>query len=477
VAERPSYSLTLGALLVASIAYTLQQTMIVPALPALQHDLHTTTGWTTWLLSGFLLSASVGTPLLGKLGDQHGKERLLVISLLIFLVGCIGAAAAWDIWSLIAFRIIQGAAGGIFPLAFSIIRDEFPPERMAGAFGSVSAVFGVGAPAGLILSGVIVDHLSWRWIFVIGAIPVAAAVLMVHRFVPESPIKTPARLDAAGAATLSALLLCLLIALTEAESWGWTSARILGLFGLSVLFLAAWLLVELRIEEPMVDVRMLARRTVLLTNLISLITGFSMYSAFVLVPNFAETPSRLPAAVANLVHYGFGASATQVGLYLAPGAALMLATAPLAGLLDRRFGSNWTLALGMALLGGGCVMLATLNHRPWQLILSMIVLNPGVALAFAAMSTLVTRAVRPTETGVANAMTAVLRTVGGVIGAQIAAAILLTSRIPGTNVPTRGTFVTAWTLFAVAALVGAFVALLVRPRARRPGLTPAIEID
>jgi MFS family permease len=140
VSGRQSYNLTLSALLVASVAYTLQQTMIVPALPALQHDLHTTTGWTTWLLSGFLLSASIGTPLLGKLGDQHGKERMLVISLVLFLAGCIGAAAAWNIWSLIAFRIVQGAAGGIFPLSFSIIRDEFPPERMAGAFGSISAV-------------------------------------------------------------------------------------------------------------------------------------------------------------------------------------------------------------------------------------------------------------------------------------------------------------------------------------------------
>src|ERR1051326_2373349 len=182
MAGRPSYTLTLGALLVASIAYTLQQTMVVPALPALQHDLHTTTGWTTWLLSGFLLSASVGTPLLGTLRDPHGKERLLLISLALFLVGCVGAAAAWNIWSLIAFRIVQGAAGGIFPLSYSIIRDEFPPERMAGAFGAVSAVFGIGAPAGLILSGLIVDHFSWRWIFIVGALPVAAAVVLVHRF-------------------------------------------------------------------------------------------------------------------------------------------------------------------------------------------------------------------------------------------------------------------------------------------------------
>src|SRR5581483_8870135 len=153
VSRRPSYNLTLTTLGIAGLAYALQQTMVVPAMPALQRDLHTTTAWTTWVLSGFLLAASVCTPLLGKLGDQHGKERLLVVSLALFLAGCIGAAAAWNIWSLIAFRLLQGAAGAIFPLAFSIIRDEFPRERIAGAIGAVSAVFGIGAPVGLILSG------------------------------------------------------------------------------------------------------------------------------------------------------------------------------------------------------------------------------------------------------------------------------------------------------------------------------------
>ena len=154
----------------------------------------------------------------------------------------------------------------------------------------------------------------------------------------------------------------------------------------------------------------------------------------------------------------------------------MLAAASASGPLDRRFGAKWTLAFGMALLGLGGVMLATLSDHPWELIVSMIVLNPGVALAFAAMSTLVTRAVRATETGVANAMTAVLRTVGGVIGAQIAAAILLTNRIAGTNVPTRGTFIAAWTLFAVAALIGAVIALLVQPTVGR-GFEPALDAD
>ena len=461
---RQHYNLTLAVLVVAALAYALQQTMVVPALPALQHDLHTTTAWSTWLLTAFLLSASVGTPILGKLGDQYGKERLLLYSLGVFLAGCIGAAAAWDIWSLIAFRGLQGAAGAIFPLSFSIIRDEFPRERIGVAIGTVSAIFGVGGSVGLILSGLIVDNLSWRWIFIIGATPVAAAVVLVKRFVPESPIKTPSRVDVWGGALLSILLTCLLVAMTEGDRWGWTSARTLGLFAAAAVFLGVWCAVELRVEEPMVDMRMLGARTVLFTNLTAFIAGFAMYSSFVLVPAFVETPRRLAPSVARLVDYGFDASATKAGLYLAPGALLMLLAGPASGRLGRRFGPKWPLALGMTMIALGIFGLAAYNDHPWEIVIAMGLMSPGVGLAFAAMATLITQEVRPSETGVANAVNTVLRTVGGVVGAQVGATILVVHRIPGTQVPARNGFTTAFGLFGAAALVGAVAALLVTPR-------------
>src|SRR6476619_3932164 len=122
---RQHYNVTLAILTLAGTAYALQQTMVVPALPALQRELHTTATWVTWVLTVFLLVAAVTTPLLGKLGDQHGKERMLVVALSIFLVGCVGCALAWNIWALIAFRAVAGAGGAVFPLSFGIIRDEF----------------------------------------------------------------------------------------------------------------------------------------------------------------------------------------------------------------------------------------------------------------------------------------------------------------------------------------------------------------
>src|SRR6266513_2843684 len=319
--ERQHYNVTLAILTVAGSAYALQQTMVIPALPTLQRELHTTTTWVTWVLTVLLLVASVATPIFGKLGDQYGKERLLVISLALFFVGCVGAAAAWNIWALIFFRAFQGLGAAVFPLSFGIIRDEFPREKVGVGIGLISAVFGVGGGFGIVLSGVIVDNLSWRWLFIFGAIPVAIATVAVHRFVPESPIKTPSRVDFLGATLLSVGLVCLLLALTEGESWGWTSGGVLGLAAGAAALLVAWVLAELRAPEPMVDMRMMATRQVLFTNMTALVAGFAMFGAWVLIPNFVESPT-------DVVHYGFDASATMAGLYLLPSSFTLLFAGP-----------------------------------------------------------------------------------------------------------------------------------------------------
>jgi EmrB/QacA subfamily drug resistance transporter len=467
-AERQHYNVTLAILTLAGIAYALQQTMVIPALPTLQEDLDTTTTWVTWVLTVFLLVASVATPILGKLGDQYGKERLLVISLGLFLLGSIGAAASWSIWALIAWRALQGAGAAVFPLSYGIIRDEFPPEKVGVAIGLVSAVFGIGGGFGIVLSGLIVDNTSWRWLFIVGAITIAAALILVWKFVPESPIKTPSKVDVVGATLLSLGLIAMLVALTEGESWGWTSPKTLGLGLTALLFLVAWGLAELRIEEPMVDMRMLARRVVLFTNLTALIAGFSMFGCFVLIPNFVEMPHGLSDRVGRLVDYGFHASTTKAGLYLLPSSIALLFAGPLAGLIGRRVGSKWPLATGMLLTAVASAMLAKWHDEPWQILLAMPILGVGVGFAFAAMATLITEAVRPTETGIATAMNTVMRTVGGVIGGQVGAALLTAHTIAHTDAPSVVGFEIAFALSAAAALVGAVLALLITPpRLRR----------
>jgi EmrB/QacA subfamily drug resistance transporter len=474
--ERQHYGLTLGILTLAALAYALQQTMVVPALPELQRDLDASTTWVTWVLTGFLLSSAILTPILGKLGDRFGKERLLLASLVMFLVGCAGCAVAPDIWTLIGFRVVSGAAGAVFPLSFGIIRDEFPADRVKIGIGLLSAVFGVGGGFGLVLSGLIVDNASWRWMFVIGAAATAVAIVLVRRFVPESPVRSSSRIDLPGALLFSTVLCTLLLALSEGESWGWTSAAVVGLFAASALAAVAWVLFELHVDEPLVDIRVLADRPVLLTNITALISGFAMFGSFVLVPRFVEAPGGLPESVASHIGYGFGASATMTGLYLLPGSFLMLFAGPSAGLLGRRVGSKWPLAIGMALIAVSAGVLAALHSQPWHIVLAMAGLSVGVGFSFAAMAALITEAVAVTETGIATGINTVMRTVGAVMGAQIGAAILTADTISGTGVPTEGAYVSAFVISAAAASVAAVIAVFVTPaRRHRRRIAVAVE--
>jgi EmrB/QacA subfamily drug resistance transporter len=473
--ERQHHNVTLAVLVLAGAAFALQQTMVIPALPVLQREFDTTTAWATWLLTGFLLSASVATPLVGKLGDQYGKERLLVISLSVFFLGSVAAVFATNIGVLIACRILQGVGAAVFPLSFSIIRDEFPREKVPVAVGAVSSVFAIGGGLGLVLSGVILDSISWRWIFGLGAIAVAAAVVLVHLFVPESPIKTPSRIDVIGGLLLSAGLVAVLLALTEGEHWGWSSGRTVGLFAAGSVLLIAWGIAELQVPEPMVDMRMLARRAVFFANLTALIGGAAMFGSFVLVPTLLQLPNGLPERLARLADYGFGADATTTGLYLLPSAVTGLLSGPLAGVMSGRWGAKWPLSLGMALGAVGLGLLAEWHSEPWHIVLGMLFLGAGLPMTFAGMATIIVETVRPSETGVATGMNTVMRTIGGVIGGQVGAAILTADTIGNTPVPAESAFATAFWISAAGTAIAAVVAVLITPRVRRARADAAVE--
>ena len=467
-APRQHYNVTLGILTLAGIAFSLQQTMVFPALATFQREFATTTAWVTWVLTGFLVAAAVTTPILGRLGDQFGKERLLLVSLALFFVGSAAAAAAWNIWSLIGFRALAGAGGALFPLSFAIIRDEFPPEKAKVAYGLLSAVFGVGGGIGVVASGVIIDSIGWRWLFILGSVPVGLSILLVWRFVPESPVKSPSRVDVPGAVMLSGALVALMLALTEGEHWGWSSAPVLALLAAAAALFVAWARWERRTDAPMVDMRMLAHRPVLLTNVVTLIAGCALFSCFVLVPTFVQAPS--------VRGYGFDASATDVGLYLLPGSFALLFAGPLAGMLGRRVGSKWPLAIGMATVAVAALGLSQLHDSPTHVITAYTLLCTGVGLAFAAMVALIAENVRETETGVATGMNTVVRMIGAVVGGQIGAAILTAKTLDQSAAPAESAFVTAFGVSAVAAALAAVVSLTIEARRLRP-LTPAEAVE
>jgi EmrB/QacA subfamily drug resistance transporter len=413
----------LAVLSLAALTYALLSSAVIPALPTFQRSLHASETGVTWLLTGFLLSASVGTAIIGKLGDMYGKRRLLVWTLLVLAFGTLLAAVSGSLAILIAARVIQGVAGGIFPLAFAIARDEFPPGRVAGSIGLMSAILGVGGGLGLLVGGIIDEHLSWHWLFWIPLPAMVLAAGFAWRYIPESPVRSPGRVNWAAALLLSVGMSCLLLAIAQTTVWGWTGARTLALMAAGLAVCAWWVGVELRSRAPLVDMTMMRVRGVWTANLAAFLLGAGLYSWFLLVPQFAQLPRS--------TGFGYGASVVVAGLYLLPSAAGMGLLGSMAGRVDRRFGSRRALVAGAALSALACGWLAVTSRHPYDMLLSSALLGVGIGLAFAALGNLIVQAVPPHQTGVASGMNTVLRTLGGALGGQIAATFVASATVRG----------------------------------------------
>ena len=453
--HRQHYMRTLAVLLTAALAFSLQQTMVVPALPAIQDELGTSATTVSFVLTGFLLTASVATPILGRLGDMFGKERVLVFALSLFALGSLICAVSHSIEILIAGRAIQGMGAAVFPLAFGIIRDEFPPDKVATGIGLISATFGIGGGAGLVLSGVIVDNVAYEWIFLLGLVVTLAAIVATFLWIPESPVRAPARIDWGGAALLSATLIALLVGVSEANSWGWTSAKTLGLFAAAACLLLAWSRYERRQHQPLIDIDMMRERGVLTTNLTAMLVGFGMFGSFILIPQLVQLPES--------TGFGFGASVTQAGLFLAPSALAMLFAGPLAGWVGGRFGSRVPLLIGTAVGSLSFLVLLLAHESKLGIYVGSGLLGIGIGFAFASMANLTVEAVHPTRTGVATGVNTIMRTIGGSLGGQIAASVVAGHVLVATGLPGETGFTIAFALSA-AAMALAFVATLAIPR-------------
>jgi EmrB/QacA subfamily drug resistance transporter len=459
---RPGVPILL-ALLLAAVAFALSQTMVAPALPSITRDFATTPSSAAWVLTGYLLSASVCTPLAGKLGDLFGKGRVLTLVLLVFSAGSVVCALAGSIEVLVAGRVVQGVAGGVFPLAFGIVNDEFPADRRPVAIGLLSAMFGIGAGIGLPLAGVVVDHAHLSWLFWIGLIALPAA-WAAHRFVPPSPARERTRVDWAGAALLSVGLAGLLLGISKANDWGWGSPAVLGLLLGGTLVLGAFTAVERRTADPLIDLRVLGDRPVLATNVAGLLIGLAMFGSFLLVPQFAQTP---PAA-----GYGLGLSVTGAGLVMLPSALVMLVAGPVGGMLGGRFGFRPVLATGTLLAASSFGLLAVAHDAVWHFVLSGVLMGFGLSFAFASMANLIVAAVPPRDVGVATGINTVARTVGGAFGTALVTALLTAETIGTPPIPTEAAYTEAFAVSTVGALL-AFAAALAVPRLRRPAAAPA----
>ncbi|WP_432967564.1 MFS transporter [Dactylosporangium sp. CA-233914] len=455
--SRSSYRLTFGVLASSTAAFAMLQSLVSPVLPVMQKDLSTGADTVTWVLTAWLLAASVATPLMGRIGDMVGKERTLLAALAAIALGCLLAALAPNIGVLIAARVIQGLGGALFPLSFGIIRDEFPPDRVVSAVGAMSAVIALGGGLGIVLAGPVVAALNWRWLFWIPLGVVVVTGLLAWRFVPPSPQRSAGRVNWLAAVLLSSWLAALLLPLSKGNAWGWGSPLTIGLLAAAALLAVAWVAVEFRSRNPLIDMRMMRLPAVWTTNVVALLFGAGMYGVFAFLPQFLQVPSS--------TGYGFGASVGEAGLLMVP----MLATMAVAGMLSGQIAawlpSRVQVIAGSLLATASTASFAFAHAHPWQIAVAGVVFGIGIGLAYASMTALIVRSVPMAQTGAASGMNANIRTIGASIGTAVVSSIV-TGDLRVDGLPTEPAYTAAFVALAVSAALSVAVALLI-PRHRR----------
>jgi EmrB/QacA subfamily drug resistance transporter len=449
---RTHYQATFAVLATAVSAYALLQSLVVPVLSTVQAGLHTTQSTVTWVLTAYLLSASIFTPIMGRLGDMYGKARLLTYAVAALTIGSLLAALAGSISVMIVARVIQGVGGGVLPLSFGIIRDEFPREKVSGAIGIIAALAAAGAGF-----GPIVEALDYHWLFWIPMIILAIAVVATKVVVPESPVRTAGKLSWPGAILLSGWLVALLLGVSEGPTWGWGSGKVIALLIGAVVLAVAWVFAESGSSHPLIDMHMMRIPAVWTTNLVSLLLGVGMYAVFAFLPEFLQTPRS--------AGYGFGASITDSGLLLLPAAVFMFVFGMLSGRLSRVFGAKALLGAGGVISIVTFVLLTVAHTEQWEILLAMAIEGIGFGLAFASMSNLVVAAVPREQTGVASGMNANIRTIGGSIGAAVMSSIV-TSHPQSSGLPRGIGYTHGFAMLTVVSVAAAAAALLV-PSTRR----------
>jgi len=444
-------------LLTAGAGYALLQSLVVPALPTLRRELDTSATGAAWVFTAFLLAACVATPLASRLGDLLGKKRLLVAVLIALAAGTLLSALATSLSVMLLGRVIQGFGGAVFPLAFGIMRDELPPRRVSGGIGAMTAILGMGGVVGIVLAAPILDNLSYHWLFWIPLLVILASLAATLVVVPESRVRAGGGLSWPAALLFSASLVCLLVAVSKAPEWGWSSTKVAGLLVAAVAFGLAWLAVERRTRHPFIDLRVVVDRGTWTANVAAILLGWGLYSGFVLVPQFVQEPKS--------TGYGFGVSATRAGLFLLPWATAMLFASPLSSRLSAVRGTKWSLAAGSAVGACGFAFLFAAHAHEWEVLVASAVIGTGVGLAFTAVANLVVETVPQTETSVASGVNIIARTIGGVVGTQVAVSVVATT-VTASGSPTLEGYL--W-IFGISAAVLALAGLTAL---RAPAVSP-----
>ncbi|QKJ21299.1 MFS transporter [Microbacterium hominis] len=456
----PPQAAIVAVLAVAGLASSFMFTLVVPIQSKLPELLNASREDTAWVVTSTLVAAAVITPISGRLGDMYGKRRIVLILLALLVAGSVIAAVSPGIVGVIVGRTLQGAVTGVIPLGISILRDVLHENRVDSAIALISATLGVGGALGLPISAFITERSDWHVVFWVAAALGAVVFVLVLWIVPVSVLRTAGRFDFVGTAGLAIGLVGILLAVSRGNEWGWTSPAVLalGLGGVAVLLVWGWY--ELRIDDPLLDLRVAARRPVLLTNIASIAMGFSLFASNVAYPQILELPAEVG---------GFGLSLLAASLVVMPAGLVMMVLSPFSGRLARTVGPKLLLVLGAISLIAAYAFTLLFSSEVWQLVVANIIIGVGIGFGYAAMPMLIMRSVPQSETGASNGLNALFRSLGTSTAAAVIGAILATYSIDfeGVPVPTPQGFQLSFVLGGAAAVMALAVALFI-PRHRAP---------
>ncbi|CAM5496403.1 MFS transporter [Streptomyces cyaneofuscatus] len=460
-----------GILAFAGIVAALTQTLVVPLIAQLPTLFDTSASNASWVITATLLAAAVSTPVAGRLGDMYGKRRMLLVSLVPLILGSVVCALSSSVIPMIAGRGLQGLGMGVVPLGISLLRDVVPAQKLGPSIAIMSASMGVGGALGLPFAAAIAENTSWRVLFWVVAVLALAVGALILALVPADRPATAAagRFDLPGAIGLGAALIALLLAVSKGADWGWGSTTTLTLFAAALILLPTWGWWELRLSDPLVDLRVTARPQVLMTNTASVLVGFAMYAQSLVVPQLLQLPEA--------TGYGLGRSMLAMGLWMAPAGLMMMAMSPVGAKLSAAKGPKVTLAVGSLLIAAGYGLSVPLigSGSPWSLLIVTLVCNSGVGFAYGAMPALIMSAVPPSETASANSFNALMRSIGTSFAAAVIGVVLarMTTDFGGIPLASENGFRVAMLIGCGVGLAAAVVAALIPVRTTKTPLQPA----
>ena len=462
-----SPALAVVALCLGGLSASLVQTLVIPIQSELPGLLHTTSSNASWVVTTTLLAAAVSMPVAGRVADIVGKQRVLVVSAAILLVGSVVCALSSSLAPMLVGRALQGMAMGFIPVGISLMREITPPHMTSTAIAAMSATLGVGGAIGLPLAAWIADVFSWHDLFWLSGALALLILVATATLVPHVRDAHPARIDVVGAVGLAVGLVAFLVGVSKGNEWGWTDTRTLAAVLGGLVVLGLWGAYEVRTRDALVDLRTTAQLPVLLTNVAAVAIGFGMMAQAIVVPQLLQLPEQ--------TGYGLGQSILAAGLWMAPSGLMMMLFAPVSSTLITRLGAKVTLMTGGTVLGVGYLVAFALMGAPWRLLVASCVTSAGVGIGYAAMPTLILDAVPMREAGSAVGLNALMRSMGTTLAAAVMGALLTNSSttLGGFAFPSEGAFKLCFVVGALAAFVGVALTAFI-PRRGNP-TTPTRE--